>query len=138
MVGPRHRGGYGRPFRRPGATSGTVPAGTDERALSALYGEHAASVRAFVRTFTSDAGQVEDVVQETFLRVWRHIDGVRAGVNPRSYLFTTARNVLTDQWRARQRRPDLVNDDLRLAREPAQDAVDTALQTLKVNEALRR
>ncbi|MGH3657848.1 MAG: sigma-70 family RNA polymerase sigma factor, partial [Micromonosporaceae bacterium] len=81
----------------------------------------------------------EDVVQETFLRVWRGIDGIDTGRgSPRSYLFTVARNVLTDRWRGEQRRPTLVGDDAALARVPAADDLERALEDWLVVEALTR
>jgi len=79
------------------------------------------------------------VVQETFLRAWRNISRVRLiDGNPRSYLFTTARNILTDEWRTRSRRPELVNDDRRLANVPTEDTVNATLEALTINEALTR
>lgn len=138
MIGRSRRPGNTGPLLRLADATGSASAELDEQVLTSLYTEHAASVRAFVRSFTTDSAQVEDVVQETFLKVWRHIDAVRVDGNLRSYLFTTARNVLTDQWRAQKRRPTLVNDDHRMAIEPAQDSVDAALDALAVTEALGR
>jgi RNA polymerase sigma-70 factor (ECF subfamily) len=111
----------------------------DEQVLSALYREHAASLRAFIRPYMPDPHRVEDVVQETFLRAWRNIGRVRLiDGNPRAYLFTTARNILTDEWRTQSRRPQLVNDDHRLANAPSQDSVNSTLEALTINEALTR
>ncbi len=113
--------------------------GLEEQALASLYVEHAASVRAFIRTYASDPHRVEDVLQETFLRTWRHIDRVQlADGNPRSYLFTTARNILTDEWRAQSRQPQLVHGENRLAVAPTEDTVEATLEALTINEALTR
>jgi len=107
--------------------------------LSALYAEHAGPVRAFIRSYTADLHRVEDVLQETFLRAWRQIDRVQViDGNPRSYLFTTARNILTDEWRAQSRRPELVHDDNRLASVPTADTVEATLEALTINEAMIR
>ena len=107
--------------------------------LSSLYAEHAAPVRAFIRSYTPDPHRVEDVLQETFLRTWRHIDRVQlSDGNPRSYLFTTARNILTDEWRAQSRRPELVHDETRLASVPSEDNVEATLEALTISEALGR
>jgi RNA polymerase sigma-70 factor (ECF subfamily) len=124
---------------RAGTASTPGTAGSEEQALAVLYTEHAGSVRAFIRTYASDPHRVEDVLQETFLRAWRHIDRVQltAG-NPRSYLFTTARNILTDEWRAQSRQPRLVHDDTRLAAAPTEDTVEATLEALTINEALTR
>jgi RNA polymerase sigma-70 factor, ECF subfamily len=117
----------------------STKAGLEEQALAALYAEHSAAVRAFIRTYASDPHRVEDVLQETFLRTWRHIDRVQlADGNPRSYLFTTARNILTDEWRAQSRQPQLVHDENRLAVAPTEDTVEATLEALTINEALTR
>jgi RNA polymerase sigma-70 factor, ECF subfamily len=124
----------------PGSTDLPAAKGNpEEQALAALYAEHASSVRAFIRSYASDPYRVEDVLQETFLRTWRHIDQVQiVDGNPRSYLFTTARNILTDEWRAQSRQPQLVHDENRLAAAPTEDTVEATLEALTISEALTR
>jgi RNA polymerase sigma-70 factor (ECF subfamily) len=119
----------------------TETAGTalEEQALAGLYTEHAGPVRAFIRSHISDPHRVEDVLQETFLRTWRNIGRVQvAEGNPRSYLFTTARNILTDEWRAQSRRPELVHDEYHLESAPSDDTVEATLEALLISEALTR
>jgi len=116
-----------------------VGAGLDEQVLAGLYAEHAGPVRAFIRSHVSDPHRAEDVLQETFLRTWRNINRVQvADGNPRSYLFTTARNILTDEWRAQSRRPELVHDDYHLDTAPSDDTVEATLEALLISEALTR
>ncbi|MBI1757854.1 MAG: sigma-70 family RNA polymerase sigma factor [Actinobacteria bacterium] len=104
-----------------------------------LHDDHAAVLYAFVQRYVPDQQRAQDVVQETLLRAWRNLDGIDlAGGSPRSYLFTIARNVLTDTWRAEQRRPRLVRDDEALARVPAPDEVEAAIEGWLVTEALDR
>ncbi|MEU5948598.1 sigma-70 family RNA polymerase sigma factor [Micromonospora sp. NPDC047465] len=107
--------------------------------MRALHDEHAGAVYAFVRRYEPDPQRAEDVVQEAFLRVWRGIDRLDTKRRSlRAYLFTVARNVLTDLWRAQQRRPTLVADQDALARVPAEDEVERALDDWLVAEALTR
>ena len=114
--------------------------GVDEQQLMALlYAEHADAVFFFARRHVPDQQRAEDVVQETLLRAWRHLDqldGARG--NPRSYLLTVARNVITDQWRAEQRRPQTVAGEAVLAVLPSEDDIDSALEGWVIAEALRR
>lgn len=42
---------------------------------------------------------VEDLVQETFLRLLRGFDRLRTAASPRAYLFGIARHVSSDAWR---------------------------------------
>jgi RNA polymerase sigma-70 factor (ECF subfamily) len=113
-------------------------AGPQEQALTSLYAAYAPNVRAFVRTYTSDGHHAEDVVQETFLRAYQQLHRIDLQRNPRSYLFTIARNVLTDDWRRKNRRLAAVLDDEALAQVPSNDDVDSALEAMVVHEALAR
>lgn len=110
----------------------------EEDALASLYAAYAPRVRAFVRQYATDQQHAEDVVQETFMRAYRQLDRLDAARSPSSYLFTIARNVLTDDWRRSQRRPHLVQDDAALALVPSRDDVESALEAIVVHEALAR
>lgn len=119
-----------------GDVFGSVRESTDEQLVRQLHDEHAGVLYAFVHRYTDDRQLVEDVVQETLLRAWRRLDKIDVA-DPRSYLFTVARNVLTDVWRARQRRPVEV-DDSNAAPAPVADHTDRVLDSMLVAEALRR
>jgi RNA polymerase sigma-70 factor, ECF subfamily len=49
-------------------------------------------VTRFARSITRDETAAEDLVQETFLRAWRHWDSFKPGGEARAWLFTIARN----------------------------------------------
>jgi RNA polymerase sigma-70 factor, ECF subfamily len=119
-----------------GSVSGRPAETTDEQLLRRLHDEHAGVLYAFVHRYTDDRQLVEDVVQETLLRAWQRLDRLDTN-DPRSYLFTVARNVLTDMWRARRRRPIEVTD-AHAGPVPVSDETDRALDTMLVAEALGR
>ena len=84
----------------------------DEREfMQALHDEHAAALWAFaVRLTGGDRQAAEDVVQETLLRAWRNPDSPaftaeQAG-SARGWLYTVARRIVIDEWRARSVRPE--------------------------------
>lgn len=110
--------------------------------MRSLHDEHAAALWSFVLGLTSgDRGRAEDVVQETLLRAWRRPElmeqtGGQPNSSARSWLFTVARNIVIDQWRARGRRPESLMDSIPEQSEP--DRTDSALQSMLVGEALRR
>lgn len=52
-------------------------------------------VTRFARSITRDETATEDLVQETYLRAWRHWDSFKQGSEARAWLFTIARNA----WR---------------------------------------
>ncbi|GAC1326710.1 MAG: sigma-70 family RNA polymerase sigma factor [Mycobacteriales bacterium] len=108
--------------------------------LRALYAEHAGPLFAFALRLTGDRSRAEDVVQETLLRAWRSADRLEpsAAGTLRGWLFTVARNVVTDLWRADAVRPRLVNDEVALAVVPAEDVLERATESWVVATALGR
>jgi RNA polymerase sigma-70 factor, ECF subfamily len=75
-------------------------------AIRQLYSHHAKALHGYVRRFCQDGASADDIVQETFIRAWRHLPQLRADGRPiRPWLFRVARNLLTDADRAARSRP---------------------------------
>ena len=107
--------------------------------VEALYDEYGPALHGYAYRFLGDAARAEDVVQEVLLRAWRNPDKVDpASGSPRGWLFTVARNVLTDSWRAEQSRPHEVNDDRALTEQAVDAEVDRLVETWTVEQALGR
>lgn len=79
----------------------------DEAAFAELYRNHRKPVHDFLRSrdgvHTPD--ELEELVQEVFLRAWRNRRSFRGNSSPRTYLFGIAWNVLHEDLRAASRRP---------------------------------
>jgi RNA polymerase sigma-70 factor, ECF subfamily len=104
------------PTERTMNTDGLSPASgvrcDGDAALRALYAEHGHAVLAYAEGFTRDRGRAEDIVQETFLRAWRHLPRLLADERPiRPWLLRVARRLLIDASRAARARPALSDDD---------------------------
>jgi RNA polymerase sigma-70 factor (ECF subfamily) len=111
----------------------------DEALMTALYTEHYGVLLSFISRYVRDRHRAEDLVQETLLRAWRHIDQLDTdNGRTRSYLLTIARNVVTNAWRAEQRRPRLVADDSAVETAPTSDTVDQLVEGWLISEALER
>ena len=67
-----------------------------------LHDEHAAALWGFCLRLTGqDRAHAEDVAQETLLRAWRNVSVLdRSRGSVRAWLFTVARNIAIDDWRA--------------------------------------
>jgi RNA polymerase sigma-70 factor, ECF subfamily len=84
---------------------GQLPADADA-AIRQLYRRHAEALHIYVQRFCTDRTSADDVVQETFIRAWRHLPKLSADDRPiRPWLFRVARNLLTDANRAARARP---------------------------------
>ena len=83
----------------------------DEVLLRVVYGEHGQAVLAYANRLVRDRHAAADVVQETFLRAWRHPEVlVRGHGRVRGWLLAVARNVVIDRARALAIRPQEVPD----------------------------
>lgn len=100
-----------------------------------LYDEHAAALTSYVqRMLRGDRQLAEDIVQETMLRAWRSAGKVPERAR-RPWLYTTARHLVIDSYRARNARPKEVPPD---QAEPAGDEdLDTTLDTILLTDAMR-
>jgi len=106
----------------------------DEDVVESIYREHGPALRRFVVSASHDPQLAEDVVQETVLRVWQHAPDINGSL--RSYLYRTARNIMIDNYRRAQRRPE----SLESSPDPAEvmERVDDLLNRVLVEEALLR
>ncbi|WP_203907775.1 sigma-70 family RNA polymerase sigma factor [Rhizocola hellebori] len=77
-----------------------------------LYSEHGNALLTYATRLTGDRWAAEEVLQETLLRAWRHRDILdeQAG-SIRGWLFTVARNIITDRARSRAARPAEISAD---------------------------
>jgi RNA polymerase sigma-70 factor (ECF subfamily) len=64
-----------------------------------LFEQHHISVFRYVMRKTKDSGRAEDITQESFLRLFRHLKEERPLDNPKAWLFTVANNLAIDASR---------------------------------------
>jgi len=109
-----------------------------DAALRRLYAGNAAALRAYVRRYTTDA-QADDIVQETFIRAWRHIDRLECDDRPvRPWLMKVARHLLTDAARHDRRRPTAVPDEHTAATAPVDGGLERVLDQQVLLQAMKR
>jgi RNA polymerase sigma-70 factor, ECF subfamily len=83
----------------------------DGELLRALHDEHSAALWSYVTgLLKGDRVSAQDVVQETLLRAWRNPAALEQATNPRSWLYTVARRIVIDDWRAARRHPETLTD----------------------------
>jgi RNA polymerase sigma-70 factor (ECF subfamily) len=78
----------------------------DGPALCDLVQQHGDALLSYVLRWTQDPQLAEDVVQETWVRAWRHRSRlVESRGSVRGWLMRVAHNVAVDHFRARRVRP---------------------------------
>ncbi len=106
--------------------------GGDERGATALVGRHAGAIARFLTGAGADHADLDDLVQETFIRAFRALQGWRGEAAFRSWLFRIAGNLLKDQYRRRRGRRFVPIEESGL------EAGDDPAATLEAKETERK
>jgi DNA-directed RNA polymerase specialized sigma24 family protein len=68
-----------------------VLGGDPDAVISELYSDYAKALHGYVEQFCPDRTSADDIVQETFIRAWRHLPQLSADDRPvRPWLFRVA------------------------------------------------
>lgn len=80
----------------------------DDAALASLYDRHSRLAYGVILRILRSTSDAEDVLQETFVRVWARADSYDAALgSPAAWLARIARNRAIDRLRARRVRSDI-------------------------------
>lgn len=82
----------------------------DMEAFEALYAMHNASLFRTVLAITSNKQATEEILQEAFLRAFKHIDDINEGAPLAPWLYRVAVNLAYDWTRRRQRWHTAIDD----------------------------
>jgi RNA polymerase sigma-70 factor (ECF subfamily) len=108
-------------------------AGGDQGAYRAFSERHLSAILRYAARLLGDASEAEDVVQDTFLRVWQQANRYQArGVKPGTWLYRIAHNLCID--RLRRRRP---GDAAALDRHSSGDRPSTLLDRKQLAGAVQ-
>ncbi len=94
----------------------------EREAFDALIERYAERLRGYARRVAAQEAEVDDLVQDTWLRVLRGLPGLRDPARFRSWLFGIAHRVLVDRLRSRYAAP--VEDSTEDAARPLADEAD--------------
>jgi RNA polymerase sigma-70 factor, ECF subfamily len=112
-----------------------VADGNIEEPMTELYRRHAKNLYRFGVHMLGDGGLAEEMVQESFQRLWRsagRYDAERGSVA--AFLFVIARSAAADIRKRPSSRPLLQVEDFQLP--PLPDSTDQILDSLILREAL--
>src|ERR1700759_2450755 len=80
--------------------------GGDDRAATELVQRHAQALARFAVSSGARNDEVDELVQDTFVRAFNSLEGFRGESSFRTWLFTIQRRLLVDRKRAEKRRRD--------------------------------
>jgi RNA polymerase sigma-70 factor (ECF subfamily) len=110
----------------------------DSSAIDSLYRRYHGRVYDFVLRRVGDAHRAEDITSQVFERALKALPAYRAQANPvsfRAWLFTIARNAVTDSYR--RTRPQSPVEQLDSVPDPQPGPADHAI-AVEAKEELRR
>lgn len=102
----------------------------DDAALATFYDRYGRLAFGLAYRMLGERGAAEDVVQESFLNVWRRAGGYELGRgSARSWLMSIVHNLAIDRRRGRQRRvwSDVALDNVEIAPETDEDEAFAAV-----------
>src|ERR687891_902968 len=78
-----------------------TPSHDDAAVFTGIFNQHRHAVHAYFLGRVTDAELARDLLQETFLRVWRRLSeiGPLPDDQQRAWIFTVARNLAIDSYR---------------------------------------
>lgn len=102
--------------------------GGDAHAFNELVDRHTREVYIFVRRFVRNAEDADDIVQDTFMKAWKHIKKYDSHHSFKTWLYRIARNTAIDALRKRR--------DIPLSSFTSDEGTNAILDTLPDEEPL--
>ena len=75
--------------------------------LGLLWDQYSTRLRAFIRSRVWDDAEAEDILQEVFIRIHRHLCCQPEWNKPKSWIYQIARNLIIDHYRRRRETVEL-------------------------------
>ncbi|HEX7952989.1 MAG TPA: RNA polymerase sigma factor [Burkholderiales bacterium] len=111
----------------------------DQRAATELVERHASALARFAASCGARE-DIDELVQDTFVRAFASLDGFRGDSGFRTWLFSIERRLLIDRMRAERRRPKSaeLTDDAASTNFDALDSMVGGETVAKVRKAVER
>lgn len=74
----------------------------DEHALRLLYERHIPAVYNFIARLSPAQTDIDDIVQETFVKAWKNLKKYNPALSFKTWIFTIAKNILLDQLKKKR------------------------------------
>lgn len=113
----------------------------DEKAFGAIFHHYRNKIYAYAFHLCRDPHQADELVQETFLKVWLHRDRIPHVLKFDHWLFTIARNQVFDMLKNMAREDDFrrkAGDDAASGANPVEDQVLSRENEIRLQEAVEQ
>lgn len=114
----------------------TAKDGAMDEAFSALYQKHYKQVYYSAYSIIRDHFLAQDVVQETFMKIFRRFHTLKDKEKKEAWLNAISRNTAIDFYRKRLRRQEIWNDNIEFITGPAEEGMEHQLEMKTVHELL--
>lgn len=84
----------------------------DEQAFKQLYQNTDKTIYSFILSIIKNPQDAEEIMQETYLKIWTSAAGYKSQGKPLAWMFTIARNLCYMKFRDQKHQSDLGLDDL--------------------------
>ncbi len=100
---------------------------SETKDTSELYHAYSEDLSRFLRSKSQDQSLIEDIMQDSFIKLHLSLTGGKVIHNPKSWLFRVAQNALVDHHRTSQKQAQLVSpptEDAYIEDRPAHTPAD--------------
>lgn len=108
----------------------------DKQALAQLYKDTQVALYGYILSFTKNKSDAEDILQNTYLKVYSSAPNYRAQGKPMAWLFTIAKNFCLILFRSRKKQVDAAEDTWQAVytAEPSLDIADQLTLNTAINQ----
>lgn len=82
----------------------------DNLALKSLFELHYKSLCIYIVQFTHNLNEAEDIVQESFIKLWEKRKTIQINTSLKAYLFKSAYNLLLNNLRKKDKEREMISD----------------------------
>lgn len=81
----------------------------DEHIFKSIYDNYKKALTAFINGYTKDQAQTDDIIQDTFIKLWNAKENLDKNTSISSYLHKTAYNTFIDKYRKKKREHSMLD-----------------------------
>ena len=109
------------------------------KAFRILYERYSPVLYRFILDVTRDRLRSDEIVQETFVKIWLHRERIDTAKSFKSFIFKIAKNLIVDEFRKKMRNP-IVEDfhEHQNNQEIAENFTDQQMDLQEFHEALQQ